>query len=35
MMRWKWCRKFVWRLDTFTHCRIRWVCNVADKAMLR
>ena len=29
------CRKFIWRLDMLTHCRIRWVCDAADRAMLR
>jgi len=29
------CRKFVQRLDVLTHCHIRWVCDAADRAMLR
>jgi len=29
------CRTLMCRLDTLTHCRIRWVCDAHDKAMLR
>lgn len=29
------CRTFMCRLDTLTHCRIRWVCDAHDRAMLR
>jgi len=34
-MRWKWCRKLVWRLDVLTHCRIHWACDAAEDAMWR
>jgi len=29
------CRTFMCRLDRLTHCRIPWICDAHDRAMLR